>query len=171
MDRFDTDRLSVRHWRGALEGAARAELEADLAAILSPAVLAPLPPSLHWDGARESLPGWIEARAAESDVLLVTGRESGALLGLMILAPDPEAPEGPALHLGYLLAETAWGKGYASELVQGLVAARTGQGPLRLIGGVERSNPASARVLVKAGFAVDPALSDPGTEIYVRAVG
>ena len=168
MDRFDTDRLSVRHWRGSLEGAARAALESDLAAILSPAVLAPLPPSLHWDGG--SLSGWIDARAAESEVLLVTSRESGALLGLMILAPDPEAPEGPALHLGYLLAESAWGKGYASDLVRGLVAALAGRGPLRLVGGVERDNPASARVLVKAGFTVDPDLSDPETEIYVRAI-
>jgi ribosomal-protein-alanine N-acetyltransferase len=57
------------------------------------------------------------------------------------------------------------GKGYASELLVGLVlhVPKTG---LRLLGGVGRENPASAQVLRKTGFHVVQELSDTETEMF-----
>lgn len=129
---FESARLRVRRWSTAYP--------ADpLRAVLTPAVLAPLPPSLQ-----ETDPEtWIAERLAESDVFAVVAE--GRLIGVMLLAPL-DVP-----HLGYLLAEEAWGKGYATELVRGLARAMPGGG---LRAGVARDNPASIRVLEKAGFTI-----------------
>ena len=67
-----------------------------------------------------------------------------------------EAEEGKDdtdIRLGYLLSEGSWGKGFASELVQGFVNWCVGQTSIASIaGGVARTNHASRRVLEKNGF-------------------
>ncbi len=172
VDRFTTPRLSVHGWRRTLEDAPlRAALERALAGILTDPVLAHLPPSLQLHEAGGGIAGWIDARAAESEVLLVERREGGALVGLVLLAQGEEIQARRSLHIGYLLAESAWGQGLASELVSGLVAAVEGAGRLRLLGGVDRDNPASARVLQKAGFEIDPTLSTAELDMFVLERG
>lgn len=169
--RFTTDRLQVTHWRTAISTAqGRAHLAAALTGLLTPEVLRHLPPTFQIAGAQDAVARWIAARDAESDVLTITHRKSGALLGLMILAPDPETVHPPLLHLGYLLGEPAWGKGYATELIRGFAAAQSGHAPLTLQGGVATDNPASARVLEKAGFTLRADLSDGETQIYEHAL-
>jgi len=164
---FSTDRYTVRPWRSALsDPAARADLETALARILTPEVLAHLPPSLTL-GPGDRVADWIDAREAESDVLTVTTARDGELIGLVILAQDPDAAL-PTVHLGYLFAKSVWGRGAASEVVTGLVQSLRASASIRLIGGVDPANPASTRVLEKAGFARDPALSSEDSTIYTK---
>jgi ribosomal-protein-alanine N-acetyltransferase len=73
------------------------------------------------------------------------------------------------VHLGYLLAEEAWGKGYGTEIVSGLAKAYERQSPILLVAGVDIGNPASARVLEKAGFQRSEARSTPDVDMYVRS--
>jgi GNAT superfamily N-acetyltransferase len=144
---------------------------------------------------------WMSARAAESDVMLVEDAANEVLIGLLIMARcpadpasgvDPAVPvhgssageadvspsrcpttdvDPPELHVGYLLREESWGKGYATELVTGLVSALAGSGPLRLLGGVAKdNNPASARVLQKAGFVHSPKHSSVDTDMFVMLI-
>jgi len=160
MEGFATTRVRVKHWRTVLGDAdLRAALKTDLAAVLTPPVLRHLPPPLQLQDMAD-VGDWIDARAAESDVYLVYAREDEGILGLLILAQTEKA----TIHLGYLLAETAWGKGYATEIVQGLVGAL--DAGTTLTGGVGIDNPGSAKVLLKAGFQLDPAQSTPETNIY-----
>lgn len=64
------------------------------------------------------------------------------------------APGQPP-ELGYWLGEPHWGQGYAGEAVIGLLAAtRHVAGFARISARVLQSNPASIRVLEKAGFLV-----------------
>ncbi len=169
IDRFTTDRLTVRDWRPDVEDPSRRRsLETALGGVLTPPVLEPLPPPLQLTQA--GISEWVTARAEEGDVLLITANETDELIGLLLLASDLES-DRPAIHIGYLLAETAWGKGYATELVTGLVSAVQAKGPVHLVGGVGRDNPASARVLCKAGFHHDPDLSTADTDMFVRLVG
>jgi len=135
-------------------------LEADLSDILSPAVLAPLPPPMALGPG--GIKAWINARASEAHVLTIRFAGQPNIIGLLILAGDETT-----LHLGYLLSEAVWGQGLASELVAGLVRALPSG--TRLIGGVDPGNPASARVLEKAGFTRDPELSD-SVDMFVRIV-
>lgn len=154
---FTTQRLMVRDWAPDLTGPGRAALEDGMAALLTPAVLAPLPPGVQSLDAGVS--GWIDRQAGLAQVLTIRLRASDALVGLAMLMRG----DAGAVHLGYLLAEAHWRQGYASEVVTALVAQFSAQAPVTLRAGVARDNPASARVLSKAGFVADRA--DPTDEV------
>lgn len=167
--RFDTDRLRVESWTAALSdsGGGRNALMAALAALLTPAVTQYLPEPLRLAGGPNEIEAWVSARGDESDVFSVRDRKTQALLGLLILAPSQDTAGAVIIRLGFLLAEKAWGQGYATELVKGLVGwcekqAITGQ----LLGGVEPENAASAVVLIKAGFTRAADLSFGETDIF-----
>lgn len=148
MTPFTTDRLTVRPWAPALaDPASTPALQARLARILTPDVLEHLPPDFAPDTGPGAMSRWLTARAAIAEVSLV--ETDGTLIGLLFLfRPDCDHP----LHLGYLLAQSAWGKGYATELLQGLVRHLRQDGPFALVAGVTMANTASARVLLKIGF-------------------
>lgn len=143
---FQTTRLLVTRWHPSRDAA-------PLGALLTPQVLTHLPSSLQTSDPEP----WITERLAESDVFAI--ERSGALIGVMLLARHE------ALHIGYLLAQGTWGMGYGTELLKGLVAALRPHAPLELSAGVDATNPASARVLEKAGFtqADDTGVSDMQT--------
>lgn len=168
MEAFATERLSVRDWAPALsDPARRSALEAGMAAMLTLAVLAHLPEPLQLRG---DVAAWIRDRDAEADVHLVTETDGGALIGALLLAPDADPQGGQVLHVGYFFAQTAWGKGYATELLRGLATALQGRGPVLLIGGVGKGNDASRRVLTKAGFAISPERSSHDAHMMLRAI-
>jgi len=84
-----------------------------------------------------------------------------ALLILAHESPRPRIVGGIGIHpagggareLGYWLAPSAWGRGYATEAGQAVVAiARHALGLKRLVSGHFADNPASGRVLAKLGF-------------------
>ena len=71
------------------------------------------------------------------------------------------------VRLGYLLAEDAWGQGYASELVEGFVRWCRQHPPIASIaGGVARDNVASVRVLTKNGFQRDSTADVGDVNLY-----
>ena len=159
MRGFTTNRLLIEDWTPHCRDAVRrSSLEDRLRGILTPAVLAPLPPSFQLDQSGD-VSGWIDARGAESEVALIRHQDDRAILGLLILARFDGEP--PDIHIGYLFAEESWGRGYAPEMLRGL--AEILDRPARLLAGVEADNAASARVLEKAGFAQDAHLG-----LYVR---
>lgn len=165
---FETERLVVSDWAATLsDEAARAALEARLAQMLTPEVLKDLPPSMQIAPDKADIAGWIDARAAESEVSLVINRQSNEILGLFVLVAIRDAGDAPVMHLGYLFSEDTWGQGYASELIRGVVAkANTGPSSV-LMGGVAVDNPASAWVLIKAGFLRDASQSTKETDMFV----
>lgn len=170
LDRFATSRLHIAHWRDTLaDPQKRHALKQDLRAMLTDPVVQHLPPSVHIPGGPNPIETWIKARLDTAEIYLI--RDSQALAGLMFLFRPADAPAEAPVHLGYLFHERVWGDGYASELVQGLVAALATGPALRLQGGVDVNNPASARVLIKAGFAKSDALSSDESEIFERSVG
>ncbi|MGD2131834.1 MAG: GNAT family N-acetyltransferase [Maricaulaceae bacterium] len=59
----------------------------------------------------------------------------------------------PDWEVGYWMAKTAWGRGYATEALEAIVGWVGGElGANRLVAGYFDDNPASRRVLEKAGF-------------------
>lgn len=166
--RFETDRLRVENWNGALgKGDARAALLAALADLLTPAVTKYLPEPMRLAEGAGAIEAWAVARDAESDVFTVRDRKTQTLLGLLILGADRDATGDLTIRLGFLLAESAWGQGYATELVRGLVAwCESQELPGQLLGGVEPDNAASAAVLTKAGFARVAGMASGEAEIF-----
>lgn len=75
------------------------------------------------------------------------GRFMGTILFKLVDGKHPE--------IGYWLGEPHWGQGYAAEAVKGLIAAVAHLPAFATINArVLKSNPASVRVLEKAGFVV-----------------
>lgn len=140
---FSTPRLRTGDWRTATPSA--------LAAIFAPDVIRALPPEFHSaddDSTRRSV---LIALEDEATVLGLFDSQS-AMNGLLILSPEI-SDSGTILHLGYLLAQNCWGQGLAGEMLTGLQeAARMEPTLWALSGGVALDNPASARVLERAGF-------------------
>jgi RimJ/RimL family protein N-acetyltransferase len=165
---YTTERLRIASWSDCFADEDRFQkLVAELAPVLTTPVLRHLPPSLQISEDAEAIARWARAREAESEVLTIRNKETSELLGLVFLAEDPGAKGGLAIHLGYLLAENSWNKGYATEVLLGLVEWLGEQSrAVTLFGGVEKANAASARVLVKAGFEIAPELSGGETDMF-----
>ncbi|TKD50177.1 GNAT family N-acetyltransferase [Sphingomonas baiyangensis] len=83
--------------------------------------------------------------------LLIVARDDGAapIVGGIGVARD----DCGALELGYWLTPAYWGRGYATEAAIALVASlRASFGTTALVSGHFVDNPASGRVLQRAGF-------------------
>jgi ribosomal-protein-alanine N-acetyltransferase len=99
-----------------------------------------------------ALRSYADALAARGYAFVaVVERETGAVIGDAGL--HPLAGRGPDIELGYTLARSAWGKGYATELGQALIEyAFTVLHVPRVVAQVEPANTASRHVLSKLGM-------------------
>ncbi len=140
---FQSDRLAI-----APLVVADARIAAT-AGFVTKAVTAHLPARLQIEGPVDA-EAWIDLLSEGGEVHSVD--LEGDLVGFLTL----HWQGSDQVMVGYLFAENAWGRGLASELVRGLVAHLQGLGWRgRVTGGVARDNPASAAVLLKAGFSED----------------
>ena len=109
-----------------------------------------------WQGqySSERAQAWIDERDEEGTTLLVIDSATHEVVGLVILfETKSEEGDGTEVRLGYLLSENVWGRGIASELVNGFVGWCRDQSSISYISaGVGTDNPASRRVLEKSGF-------------------
>lgn len=101
----------------------------------------PLPPGASEAFIRSVLSG--EARETVWAIEVI-GDLEGALIGVIGLQDDGE--------IGYWIGAPFWDTGFATEALQAVVAEARRLGHLRLRAEVFQDNPASARVLSKAGF-------------------
>lgn len=153
---FETDRLLVKEWHSLTPGDwQRRDLGAVVAGMLTEQVTRALPETWQGPYSPERARAWIRERDEEGPTTLVVDKATGNAVGMMILhvSQAPDERVGSEVRLGYLLAEGAWGKGFASELVAGFIAWCRGHTHISSIAaGVAWDNPASRRVLEKNDF-------------------
>lgn len=182
---FTTARLEVFGWH-ALPGrpTGAPSLTELVIGLLSEPVTRFLPAGWRGIDDADRAARWIAERDAEGATLLVVDRATGDPLGLLLLHSADAGGDRVEVRIGYLLAESAWGRGLATELVTGLVAwcrARPVIGSI--VGGVAPGNEASIRVLERCGFeplsppdTTEPDTTEPettgldGTELVFRLV-
>ena len=167
---FETGRLRVAEWHSLWPGDCRSSgLARFVQELLTESTTASLPPEWRGPYTLDRACAWIADRDSESFVLLAVARDTTAATGIVILSrPERQAPSGADVHLGYVIAERYQGRGLATELLNGLVEwsrARTGG---FLSAGVSSSNPASIRVLEKAGFQKVASRDSESTELFYR---
>ena len=99
------------------------------------------------------------------------GRDDGRLLGWGGVYLDPfDSGWGP--ELGYRFHPAAWGRGYATELAAACLGwADTVLRLPKVIAFAHPENPASSRVLVKAGFAAVRPVPEMERILYCRQLG
>ncbi len=150
---FTTARLDVGEWRRVASDRGLDLVEV-VGRLLDPETTRELPDGWRGEYSPVRVRAWIAERNAESPTLLVIERTSGDAVGLVMLYADPgDDRSSRDVRIGYLLDQRVWGNGFATEVVSGLVEwARDTPSIGSLTGGVSRENPASARVLIKAGF-------------------
>ncbi len=165
--KFTTERMRISHWADRLaDDLQRAQLIFEISEILTSDVQKHLPDPLQLSDPTH-VENWVTARAAESEVLMVRDRVHDDLLGLLILAEFSVPDTGTRIHIGYLLGQSRWGKGYGTELIAGLVAwLRQKNQKIQLLGGVEQDNVGSIKVLQKNGFSLASDLSDESNHMY-----
>ncbi|MBB3033182.1 GNAT family N-acetyltransferase [Alteriqipengyuania lutimaris] len=92
---------------------------------------------------------------AETPRFLITLADSGEVIGGIGFGPlDVEEGGGDgSMELGYWIARAHWGRGYASEAARAVIEIARMIGHSRIVASHFLDNPASGRVLRKAGFA------------------
>ena len=158
---FKTRRLSVSDWAGI----SNAILIPALRSMLTPEVLAHLPPTFATKTSDTDLSKWITHRRQEATTYAITRPPHPSPIGLLFVHNDTAN-----LHIGYLIAPHAQRRGYASELLHGLITAATTQAPITLIAGVDPSNTASVKLLQKSGFTRTRPDPDTGMHSYHHTI-
>lgn len=167
---FDTARLRVGTWHDVAERGGFDLVEA-VADLLTEATTQGLPEAWRGDFTNERAAAWVAERDGESPTLLAVDSESGRSVGLVIVHAEPLEESLFDLRIGYVVGESFWTMGLATELVGGLVAwARRHDSVRTLTGGVAATNRASARVLVKNGFVKTEGPENEG-DLYQLDVG
>ena len=153
---FETDRLLVREWHSITRDHwQEQDLASLVVSVMTESVTRSLPAPWQGEYTVDRALNWIAERDGEGPTLLIVERSTNQAVGLMILfeSATEDGTDGVDVRLGYLLAESAWGKGLASELIEGFVGWCRGEAAIRsLAGGVKPDNVASIRVLEKNGF-------------------
>ena len=102
-----------------------------------------------WPYREEHARAWIGApKDARCPSLLITLPERG---GRIVGGCGLHQKEG-VVEVGYWIAPDSWGRGYATEALGGLLSLARLAGHRRIVGRHAVDNPASGRVLRKAGF-------------------
>lgn len=83
-------------------------------------------------------------------VVTLPTADGATLIGSAGLGRHPESPAD--VQIGYWIAREHWGQGYATEAARALVCLARALGHTRLVADHFVDNPASGRVLRKAGF-------------------
>ena len=161
---FITDRVVVGEWRSL--SVSDKDMFNAIAAILTPTATQSLPEDWRGEYSVHRAARWLENIDQEAAILLVLDRSSKNPIGLMILFESVEERSGRIVRIGSMLAESSWGNGYATELLQGFVSWCKKMEIASVIGGVERDNVASQRVMEKNGFGILPNEQSHGELLY-----
>jgi len=145
---YTTARMNIVEVESQLSSEVRHALLKRVPEILTPEVVENLPPYFHNIDSAQQAQVWLERMLSDSRLLQVKSA-SGELIGFLFIYVENQRDA----HIGYLLAEEYWGKGLASELLKGFIQEISRSEPWnKLIGGVDRSNLASAHLLKNLGF-------------------
>ena len=151
---FETERLVVDDWSRVLTGdAAETIRDGFVLSLMTEAVTRDLPPGWQGPFDMDRAASWFAERQSESTVLVIASRSDGRPVGLLILSESNNRDRGSDIRFGYIIAQSAWGRGLATEVVAGVAEWCRANGTIRsVVGGVAAGNSASARVLQKNGF-------------------
>lgn len=159
---FQTSRLVIDEVHRSLSPEQQSKLLLRAVEILSPNVVRALPPTFQGISSLDHAKAWFTKMTNESRLLVIKSAENQNPIGFIFLHEDKDN----AVHIGYLLSEEEWRKGYAKECLVGLINWCVDLGSISaLIGGVKKSNIASVKLLKNIGF-VEIESDNTSTDFY-----
>jgi len=158
LPEFQTARLKISEQSPDMDQTRQSTLLARIPELLSPAVVANLPPWFHNTESTHKAQLWLDKILSESRLFTVQHHDTGSIIGFIFVSVNNQNDA----HIGYLLDENFWGQGLASELLTGFIRQASIAEPWhRLIAGVDHSNTASSGLLQKLGFIRQPGHDTP----------
>ncbi|WP_105168261.1 GNAT family N-acetyltransferase [Pseudoalteromonas sp. T1lg23B] len=116
--------------------------------VLQPQTCVALPQSWQNINTLADAHRWLRTQLLEAQIYMVVHRTTSELLGVAVVHE-----QGEEAYIGYVIAKEHWGKGYASEALQTLVACYKEQATVKTLwAGVSKDNISSIKVLTKSGF-------------------
>ena len=162
---FETKRLSIIPWRQ--HESSNDKLIKAVGFITTNNVLKTLPPSWQNLDSLPTIKNWIVEREKESHCLAIVHKSENKMIGILLLNKPSEKDKYIDLRVGYLIAETYWKKGFASELIMGLCQLCKEDGRVdTIIGGVDPTNLGSIKVLTRNGFVPTQSSANDTTHFY-----
>jgi [ribosomal protein S5]-alanine N-acetyltransferase len=155
---YETQRLRVFELTRDRIKANHSQLLARVIELLSPAVVENLPPSFHDVNTLSAAQLWLDKMLDEGELLALHHYDTNSISGFLFVHVE----QSSEAQIGYLLGESYWGQGLATELLSGFIelCIKT-QAWSKLIGGVDVSNKASSHLLSKLGFSMQPPSGNP----------
>ncbi|NUP51541.1 MAG: GNAT family N-acetyltransferase, partial [Catenulispora sp.] len=148
---LETDRVALRFFT-ADDADLLIELDSDPAVMRFLSGGVPTPPEVVRDRAIPSVLAGYERWGHELGLFAAYERDGGAFIGWFCLRPLRSGPREEA-ELGYRLRQAAWGRGYATEVSQALLAKGFTQLGLRMVWAETMTlNRASRNVMEKLGM-------------------
>ena len=130
--------------------------------ILTPSVVENLPPYFQDVNSISSAREWLKQIVSDGRLFMVKRIGESKAIGFVFLSTENNGDT----HIGHLLGESYWGKGYATEILKGLMDFIESEAQTtRLIAGVATDNVASIKLLQNVGFIHIP-IEDNGTLFY-----
>lgn len=130
--------------------------------ILTPSVVESLPPYFQNVNSISSAQEWLKHVVSDGRLFIVKLVGESKAIGFVFLSTEDSGDT----HIGYLLGESFWGKGYATEILKGLIDFIKSEDQVtRLIAGVDTDNVASIKLLQRLGF-IHSSNEDNGTMFY-----
>ena len=156
---YQTSRLSVVE---VFSGTQETETLVSITELLTPKVVESLPPYFRNINSLSDAQDWYKKMVSESRLFMVKHTGTNTTIGFVFVFVGNDADA----HIGYLLGESYWGKGYATELLKGLIDFIKHENKIkRLIAGVATNNIVSSKLLHKLGF-VKSASENNETDFY-----
>ncbi|MCP4297996.1 MAG: GNAT family N-acetyltransferase, partial [Proteobacteria bacterium] len=121
--------------------------------LLTPAVVENLPPYFQNINSLSEAREWYERMLIESHLFILKDKGDNSIIGFLFAYIENDCDA----HIGYLLGEKYWRQGLATELLKGFINyAGKIEDWVKLIGGVDKSNVVSSKLLIKLGFVEQP---------------
>lgn len=169
---FNTERLLIKSVESQISDEESKQLcTLNVLELLTPAVTSSLPSEWQNITTYEEASNWLQGRIEDCSFLTIKLKSNNEIIGFVFLYDDEAKQKQLDLHIGYLLSEAHWAKGYASEVIKGLVTwAYLDKHIHSLIGGVDINNLGSIKVMKKNGFCLSTLKGPSADVIFLQYV-
>lgn len=164
---LDSERLTLRFFAAA-DADLLIELDSDPAVVRYLTGGAPTPPEEVHDLVIPSILAGYERWGHDLGLFAAYEKDGGAFIGWFCLRPLRSGPREEA-ELGYRLRQAAWGRGYATEVSQALLAKGFGELGIRTVWAETMTvNRPSRNVMEKLGMTLTESIPTPDDMMAVE---
>lgn len=165
---YTTNELIVKEWHSfEPKELSQPDLADIVEDILEPEVTKTFPLMWRGDYDKKRAKAWIYERDCESKTLLAVEKETKKAIGFINFFREGDRNKGDYFRIGYVVSKVKWGKGVATELVEGFIHWCKENNISTVSAAVDPDNIASIRVLEKNNFLTETTDTNGISRLFV----